>query len=569
MSGRVQLRPLAAWLGAAALVTALAATPVSAKGNPAAAQGMGAATPSTIQACTSLVDFTFPSTVITSAVSVDAGTLTNRAQPIGEHCLVRGHMNERVSQVDGKTYRIGFEMRLPAAWSGRYLYQGNGGIDGAVSPATGAVGGGESGLQMGMAVLSSDAGHAGNQNPTFGLDPQARLDYGYQAVGTLTPMAKALIESAYGRPADRSYITGGSNGGRHTMVAAARYAEDYDGLLAVAPGFNLPQAAVAQIWGAQQWATVATGPDLNSALQPAEREVLADAILARCDRLDGLADGMVHASERCQKVFKIQRDVPTCTDARDGTCLTTEQKAVVAKVFDGARTSDDTAIYSSFPFDPGLTSPNWASWKFDAPLTRDSGAVGYIFSTPPDAPPLPTLPDYALDISIDHIASAIWTTGGPYTESSMEFMTPPEPYQLDTMRERGGKLLVVHGASDGVFSVDDTADWYEALDKASRNKAEAFARYFEVPGMNHVRGGPATDQHDALAALIDWVEAGTAPDRIPAWVNPANPDVPADWSKDRSRPLCLYPSIARYMGGDPESESSFRCTGDKPQPPSR
>ena len=145
-------------------------------------------------------------------------------------------------------------MRLPTDWSGRYLYQGNGGLDGNVATALGRAGS-ESGLQLGFAVISSDAGHAGSMGPTFGIDPQARLDYGYQAVGTLTPMAKALIEAAYGKAPDRSYMTGGSNGGRHTMVGAARYADQYDGFLAVAPGFNLPQAAVAQLWGAQQWAT--------------------------------------------------------------------------------------------------------------------------------------------------------------------------------------------------------------------------------------------------------------------------------------------------------------------------
>ena len=56
---------------------------------------------------------------------------------------------------------------------------------------------------QGFAVLSSDAGHTAAGGPSFGLDPQARLDYGYQAVGKLTPMAKKLIELAYGKAPDR------------------------------------------------------------------------------------------------------------------------------------------------------------------------------------------------------------------------------------------------------------------------------------------------------------------------------------------------------------------------------
>jgi hypothetical protein len=131
-------------------------------------------------------------------------------------------MNERTSPVDGKTYAIGFEMRLPKAWNGRFFHQGNGGIDGSVVH-------GHWQLRRRPADQRAAAGfcraqlrrrpHARAGGPAFGLDPQARLDYGYQAVGTLTPMAKQLIAAAYGKAPDRSYFGGCSNGGRHTLVA--------------------------------------------------------------------------------------------------------------------------------------------------------------------------------------------------------------------------------------------------------------------------------------------------------------------------------------------------------------
>ena len=72
--------------------------------------------------------------------------------------------------------------------------------------ATSAIGGGGQAhaLLHGFAVLSSDAGHSAAQNPSFGIDPQAQLDYGYQAVGKLTPMAKCVIATAYGKGPDRS-----------------------------------------------------------------------------------------------------------------------------------------------------------------------------------------------------------------------------------------------------------------------------------------------------------------------------------------------------------------------------
>ncbi|WP_198425631.1 MULTISPECIES: tannase/feruloyl esterase family alpha/beta hydrolase [Microbacterium] len=570
-AGRRRRRTLSTTMAAVAasvLLTAGLAGPASAAppGGRDPLPQLSAAQPGTLQECETLTGFAYPATKIASVSRVAAGTVSNGGQPIGEHCLVRGTMNERVSAFDGQTYAIGFEMRLPVAWAGRYLYQGNGGLDGSVTPALGLTRGGESGLQMGFAVLSSDAGHSGAQNPLFGREPQARLDYGYQAVGTLTPMAEALITAAYDRAPDRSYITGGSNGGRHTMVAAARYADQYDGFLAIAPGFNLPQAAVAQLWQAQQWARVATNTaDLNTAFTPQERTLVANAILTRCDGLDGLVDGMVQDSTICQRAFSVKRDVPRCDGDRDGTCLTKEQQAVIEEVFAGARTSNNKEIYSSFPFDPGLTQAGWAGWKFGSPYTRDAPAVGFIFMTPPEDPGiLADLQGYALGFDVDTEAEKIYATSGIYTESSMSFMTPPDPTHLDTLRERGAKMIVMHGASDGVFSPDDTAAWFDELDRNYRGDAEAFARYFEVPGMGHVAGGPATDQHAGLAALVAWVEQGTAPAQLVASVNPANPEVPADWSPTRSRPLCVYPQVAQYISGDPENAASFACEDPHP-----
>ena len=83
--------------------------------------------------------------------------------------------------------------------------------------------------------------------------------------------------------------------------------------------------------------------------------------------------------------------------------------------------------------------------------------------------------------------------------------------------------------------------------------------------MLHSRGGPATDQYDGLTALINWVENGKAPDRIIATARGAgnaggvNADLPSDWSATRTRPLCPYPTVARYKGGNVEVETSFAC----------
>lgn len=386
-------------------------------------------------------------------------------------------------------------------------------------------------------------------------------------------MARALVAAAYGRGPDRAYIAGTSNGGRHAMVAAARYAASYDGYLANSPGLNLPKAAVAQLWGAQKWRRVATGTgtapnfDLESALALAERRLIAEAILARCDALDGLADGQVHDGAACRTAFDLARDVPTCAGARDGSCLSAEQKTVIAAVHAGPRNSRGDALYSRFPYDPGIASTGWADWKFRNSVRggRDPVAVAHVFSVPPVPAALASTLDYALAFDIEVDAPKILATSTVYTESAMTFMAPPDPLNLDAMRGRGAKMIVVHGAADGVFSVDDTEAWYEALDRRLGGRAAEAVRFFRVPGMGHSRGGPATDQYDALSALVAWVEDGIAPDRIVATARGtgnaggANAELPAGWSARRSRPLCPHPLVSRFKGGDAESAASFAC----------
>ncbi len=515
-----------------------------------------------------------PNTAVTATTSVAAGALKVAGQDVPAHCLVTGKMHQRVSPVDGKTYAIAFEMRLPKAWNGRFFHQGNGGIDGAVVTAQASFGGGPltSALLQGFAVLSSDAGHSNAQGgPAFGLDPQARLDYGYQAVAKLTPMAKQVIAAAYGKGPDRSYIGGCSNGGRHTLIAAARYSADYDGFLAGAPGYNLPLAALANVFGAQRYATVATGdpntpPGLETAFTTAERKMVGAAVLERCDALDGVVDGLIQDTKTCQAKFNLMRDVPTCAGARDGTCLSQAQKLAIAPIFHGATTSNGERFYAGFPYDSGIGGNGIPFWEFTAPLVLDSGAVGQIFKVPPAPVAGFNGPAFSLTSNIDTLLAQLYATDATYTEAAMSFMTPPDVKDLSDLRRRGAKVIVYHGVSDPIFSVTDTERWYHGIDHHSGGPAAGFARLYRIPGMGHCSGGPATDQADFLSPLVAWVERGVAPASIVASARGAgnvggvNAEVPAGWAPNRTRPLCPYPTVAQYKGsGSIELASSFVC----------
>jgi hypothetical protein len=563
--------------GAATLLAACAGAPQSGGEAPTPAR-LAAAVGAPLQACEALAArFAFAETRIDSAVAVAAGPAVPNSAPVGAHCLVKGQMRPRKGS-DGQDYAIGFEMRLPQAWNGRFYHQANGGIDGTVQPALGALGGGPltGALAQGFAVISSDAGHTGRQNPRFGADPQARADYGYQAVGTLTPMAKALIAAAYGKGPDRSYIGGCSNGGRHTLVAAARHGAQYDGFLVGAPGYRLPNAALAQLWAAPQWKALATPDatmphpfnptakiaDLGTALTAAERQTVARSIVARCDALDGAADGVVADGAACQAAFDPNRDVPTCTAERNGQCLTTPQKRMLASVHAGARTPSGQAIYSRFPWDPAIGGANWAQWKFVNSQVLDP-AAGYIFMTPPRS-----VDPFNLDVEAAY--QAIYATDANFRESADTQITMPgkdDPRNLAPLRAKGAKMIVYHGVGDAIFSADDTIAFMQRLDRAQGGRAADFARYFPVPGMAHCSGGPSTDQFDALTPLVRWVEQGVAPEGIAAQARGAgnaggvNPEVPAGWAPNRTRTLCAWPAVSRYKGsGSLDDAANFTCT---------
>jgi feruloyl esterase len=496
------------------------------------------------------------------------------------HCVLRANVNERVGQ-DGKPYAIGFEMRLPDAWNGRYFHQLNGGNDGAVVPAYGNLQGNQpdNALARGYAVLSTDSGHDGQANPTaglvggnlFGFDHQARLDYGYAANVTLTPIAKDIVNAYYGRRPEYSYMVGCSNGGRHALVGATRLAHEFDGFLAGAPGYNLPMVSLQHAWDVQSFELA--GGDTRRVFSRADMQVLASGVLAQCDALDGARDGMVGAIAECQRTFDVKR--LTCSAAREGTaCLSAQQVGALERSFGGPKDRTGRPLYSSWPFDTGLSSNDWRGWKLESAIpgfdgqpliaTLGAGSLSQVFTTPPTAvagTPAALL-EFLRDFDVPRDFGGILATTPEFPMSAMDFMAPTDwrAPKLTALQQEGGKIIVYHGASDGAFSLQATVEWYEQLRANNGGHIEDFARFYPVPGMAHCGGGPSTDRFDLFTALVDWVERGRAPTRIVASVRADNPERPPTFGPTRTRPLCDWPQVARYRGtGDLDSADSFVC----------
>ncbi|MDH5539817.1 MAG: tannase/feruloyl esterase family alpha/beta hydrolase, partial [Rhizobacter sp.] len=242
------------------------------------------------------------------------------------------------------------------------------------------------------------------------------------------------------------------------------------------------------------------------------------------------------------------------------------QKLAIAPIFSGATKSNGEPFYASFPYDSGLKSGGIPFWEFTAPLVLDSGAVGVIFKVPPALDALSNGPNFALTSNVDTLLAQLFATDATYAESAISFMTPPNASDMSAVRRRGAKIIVYHGVSDPIFSIDDTKRWFHELGHQSGGHAADFARLYPIPGMAHCSGGPSADQADFITPLVAWVEGGKAPGSIvaaargPGNAGGVNAEVPADWAADRTRPLCPYPSVARYeRHGDLEVASSFVC----------
>ncbi len=460
-------------------------------------------------------------------------------------CLIRGVLDPRVG-VGGVKYGLRFELRLPANWNGRFLFQGGGGLDGFVAPALGLLTPGyPPALARGFAVISSDGGHEG-LSAAFAADQQARLDYAYAGLGPVARLGRRLIRLYYGRRARDSYFAGCSNGGREAMMVAERFPTLFNGIVAGDPGFNLSRAAIAEMWSVRHLQAIAPRdsrgrPILSEALTPQDLRWVSRAVLRQCDALDGLRDGMINDSVACQKRFDPK--VLLCRHGARRGCLSKPKLQALEAIFAGPRNASGQALYASWPYDAGLDTLGWRMWKLgtsrtavpnalDATLGVD--AMRYYFMTPPSPRMTPATFDFNRALRRTAQTRALNDATGTFFSSFIA---------------HGGKLIIYQGMSDPVFSPNAITAWYRQLMAQSR-RPQNWARLFLIPGMNHCGGGPSTDEFDALTAIVRWTETGKAPARIVAH-GPAFPGV--------KRPLCPYPRYARYRGGNPRSAGSFRC----------
>jgi hypothetical protein len=472
-------------------------------------------------------------TGITSAVT----TNTPAGYPI---CDVKGVIAPQIQ----------FEVQLPTqTYRQRYLQTGCGGLCGSLAiNAPGAVGCAP--LADGsFATASDNQGHVGGgtADGNFGADPALRVDFAFRADHLTALAAKALIAAFYGQKPRYSYFDGCSQGGHEGLTEAQRFPDDFDGILSGAPasittelnGFNQP------------WLARVNFDAAGRVILPASKlPALHNAVMARCDRIDGLVDGQLDDPRLCT-FNPASLACPPNTD-NDG-CLTPAQVVVVKKIYSGAVDPRGRHLYpGGQPFGSELV---WAGWMIPAnPAAPQSSTIAWRIGNGwvkylafEQNPPLSfTLNDLAFDQAT---FERVRRLAGLYDAIDPD---------LGAFRRKGGKLILWHGWADQAIPPTGTVAYYQAVQDrmGGLDATQRFARLFMFPGMYHCFGGTGPSSFDLLTSLLNWVESGVAPDRVVASMPGAQ--------TPRTRPVFPYPLVARYRGsGSTDDAANFVAVSPK------
>ena len=445
--------------------------------------------------------------------------------------------------------KVQFMLKLPDTWNRRIYMHGNGGYGGqAVTSSYGAKLSGPA-LRHGFATVFTDTGHThddGHNASWAHNDLQKEIDYGFRAVHLTIETAKRLVAHYYGKTARYSYFDGCSGGGRQGLVAAQRFPGDFNGIAAGAPFFDLA-GIMMQYWNNQ----VALA---ETALSAAKVELLGNIIMDRFDAVDGLRDGII--SNPLEIDFDPARDLPGDETGRNG--FTRAEIKTLQRLYAGLELNGEQIA-------PGIVIGAELPGRRDAARTADNSP----FLSSWNSRLYPDISGYnqQLDILVPWLRYMAFTKDDP--EFDWQQLDPERDWprmaamsaifnagnpDLSGFRDSGGKLLMYHGWGDIGVSPIMTVQYYDkVMQTLGSEQTQSFFRTYMIPGMYHCYGGRNVDRFDTMTTLINWVEAGVAPERIIASRVENN-------RVTRTRPLCPYPKTARYRGsGDSDRAENFRC----------
>ncbi len=442
---------------------------------------------------------------------------------------------------------IKVEVWMPSTgWNGRFRGVGNGGFAGYISYSALATA-----VRQGYATANTDTGHTGHSttDASWALGhPEKIIDYGYRAVHEMTLDAKAVVQKFYGKAAARSYFASCSNGGRQGLMEAQRFPDDYDGIIAGAPA----NAWVPMLTGGLKVIQTLHG---DGYIPAAKVPAISTAVLAACDELDGVKDGILNDPRQCH----FDASTLLCKEKESDSCLTEAQVNSLKVLYSGAHDAAGRQIFPGVM--PGAEEGDngWKTWvtgseegKGEAMLYVTGFFSNMVYSRKDW--------DYK-SVKVDEALKLAYEKTGDTVDALDPDLRPFLAH---------GKLILYHGWDDPAISPVHTVNYFDSVVATVGPGAAKSVRLYMVPGMQHCAGGPGatsfgqngTDDrsdagHDIFTSLIEWVENGRAPGTIVASKPPGERSTK---SSNITRPLCPYPQAAKYKGtGDPNSAESFEC----------
>jgi len=453
--------------------------------------------------------------------TVTRAALVSGSPRVPEYCSVTAKMPKELE----------FEVRLPTDWNRRIVFMGGGGFDGAIRSPENYTSVSPDVSARGYATIASNHGHTGgavDPDATWALDSQMLDDYANQSVPRVLPAAKAILRERYGDAltGTKMVYEGCSGGGRQGLIQAQRNPELFDGVISRAPA----NAYTPQFLWYQQVAKQLSQP--GASLSQAKMQTVSDAVMARCDALDGLSDKMIGRPEAC----KFDPVELACTGAETDSCLTPPQVQSVKKFY--APTSVANGRYKWPGFPVGGEVPGWNQPARDA---LGKGYMKYMVAQDPTADWLRIDPS-KYTARIDELIKSI------------DAVDP----DLSRFKAKGGKLILWTGLTDWLITANNATGYYKEVVAKSGGQAVAdqFVEYYTSPGVQHCAGGTGADKFDFLAPMFEWLEKGIKPSTSPII---ATQRTVAPGAMGASRPLCQYPKYPRYVSGDPNAATSFTC----------
>lgn len=414
------------------------------------------------------------------------------------------------------------EVWMPAeGWNQKFEMVGNGGWAGSIQGFAQM----QAAIREGYATAGTDTGHEGGGDGAFSLNhPEKLVDFAYRAVHETVLKSKAIITRYYGKPIKLSYWNGCSTGGRQGLMEAQKYPEDFDAIIAGAPANYQTRL---HAW--DMMVGVGVRKDQDHFVTMPKLQALNKAVIAACDTLDGVKDGLLNDPRKCH----FDPQTLLCRNGDHDDCLTAPQIESVKLVYSSAKRKNGELVF------PGKEPGSENTWNM---ITASPAPPGLSMGTFQYA----TYQDAKWDWRA-------WDLDRDLTAAEEKFGYVNAPPDLSAFKARGGKLLMYHGWSDTAISPENTVNYYTEVGKKTGSKEESWARLFMVPGMGHCQGGNGPDQFNKMAVLERWREAGTAPEQILAEHVTGN-------NVDMTRPLCPYPQVAVYKGvGSTNDAASFSC----------